>query len=297
MARKKKHPEHVNHERWLVSYADFITLLFAFFVVMFAVGQVDSNKVGHFTKAFSDAIGENPLAGQMGAGILPGAQDTGVGPPSRTSEGSPYPALDGLKNAIADKVKAEDLPPGVTIIRRRNELVLRLADNTLFASGDDRLKDPAVRALLSIADELRKRKVNVRVEGHTDDVPIKNGRFRSNWDLSTSRATAVVMLFANEGNIAPPRLSASGCAEFSPIATNTTPEGRAQNRRVDLVITEIDPKRNDKPEPKAEAKPESKGERREPDPKDASEPEKADKPATKEQRERDAPADKSPRKE
>jgi chemotaxis protein MotB len=124
---------------------------------------------------------------------------------------------------------------GLQVIQRRNELVLRLADNIFFDVGDDSLKGPAAIILHTLAPELAKRHVDVRVEGHTDDRPIRTARFRSNWELSTGRATAVLAKLALEG-IDPPRLSAAGYGEFRPIAPNTTDEGRKQNRRVDLVV-------------------------------------------------------------
>jgi chemotaxis protein MotB len=237
MARKKKHPEHVNHERWLISYADFITLLFAFFVVMFAVSQVDSKKVGRFTESFSKAVGIDMFP-QPGRGLLPASEGTSLDPenagPAKPATALPE-ELANLQNALVGA------PPGdnvehLQVIARRNELVLRLADNLLFDSGDDALKEPAAKVVARIAAELEKRNVNVRVEGHTDDRPIKNARFRSNWDLSTARATAVVARLADNG-IAPARLSAAGYGEFHPLAPNATDDGRKQNRRVDLVVS------------------------------------------------------------
>ena len=235
--RKKKHPEHVNHERWLVSYADFITLLFAFFVVMFSVSRVDTKQVGRFTESFSMAVGIVPFGGGQGRGVLPGAvtatplQTSYEEPPSKSEIAAVEGKLRG--SGGADKMD------GVTIHRYGNELVIRFAEAASFASGDAELKAPAVRALLAIADILRERKVALRVEGHTDNVPISNARFRSNWELSTSRAVAVVSELLVKGRMDPRRLAAAGYAEFHPISPNGTPEQRTLNRRVDIVITEI----------------------------------------------------------
>jgi chemotaxis protein MotB len=235
MARKKKHPEHVNHERWLVSYADFVTLLFAFFVVMFAVSQVDTKKLGHFSESFSKASGIDifPLAGQ---GVMPGATE---GPPSADGEtkASVLPdELSGLKTDLTTAARHEAALQNVQVLVRRNELVLRLADSVLFDSGNDTVRDPAIRVLARIASDLKKRDIEIRVEGHTDDRPIRNSRFDSNWSLSTGRATAVVSKLAAEG-IAGPRLSAAGFGEFHPLVPNTTEKGKQQNRRVDLVVS------------------------------------------------------------
>ncbi len=242
MARKKKHPEHVNHERWLISYADFITLLFAFFVVMFAVSQVDSKKVGRFTESFSKAVGIDMFP-QPGRGLLPASEGLAVDP---LTDDGPAPKPPQLPEELANlKTALIGAPAGdhidqVQFVARRNELVLRLADNLLFDSGDDTLKEPAARVVARIAEELKQRNVSVRVEGHTDDRPIKTVRFRSNWDLSTARATAVVARLAAEG-VAPERLSAAGYGEFHPLEPNTTDDGRKHNRRVDLVVS-ITPK-------------------------------------------------------
>jgi chemotaxis protein MotB len=230
--RKKKHPEHVNHERWLVSYADFITLLFAFFVVMFAVSQVDSKRVGRFTEAFSKALGDDMFP-DRGRGFMP-ASDVEAPPAAEAPSQLPAELAEIEKN-LRSLASQDDSLKGLQVLERRNELVLRLADNIFFESGDDSLKAPALLILHMLAPELAKRRVDIRVEGHTDDRPIRNARFRSNWDLSTGRATAVLAKLASE-NVDPPRLSAAGYGEFRPIATNATEDGRKQNRRVDLVL-------------------------------------------------------------
>jgi chemotaxis protein MotB len=228
--KKHKHPEHVNHERWLVSYADFITLLFAFFVVMFAVSQVDTKKVGQFKDSFAMAVGEHPKDTTLVAPIFdnPKPPEEGGGP------GKKLPSqLEAVNTALT---KGGEAPSSFTVLRKRNELVLRLADNVLFDSGDARVKPKALPVLEAILDEVKKHDLELRVEGHTDNVPISTARFRSNWELSTARATAVIEEIAKRGLMKPDRLSAAGYGEFRPIATNDTPEGRGQNRRVDLVI-------------------------------------------------------------
>jgi chemotaxis protein MotB len=232
MARKKKHPEHVNHERWLISYADFITLLFAFFVVMFAVSQVDSKKVGRFTESFSKAVGIEMFP-NPGRGLMSGAETGLLGSEAPPSNTNILPEdLFRLKRALKDATE-EGL---VQVLQRKNELVLRLSDGFLFESGNDSLEERARKVIAKLASELRDRPLYIRVEGHTDNRPIRNARFRSNWDLSTARATAVVARLASEG-IAPERLSAAGYGEFHPVATNDTDEGRKQNRRVDLIVS------------------------------------------------------------
>jgi chemotaxis protein MotB len=238
--RKKKHPEHVNHERWLISYADFITLLFAFFVVMFAVSQVDTAKVGRFTESFQSAIGMDLV--NAGSGIMPGEGSSPIEGKRNDSlaEGS-RDKLDKQLKALADSLDAQakikkELS-GLKIIRRGNELILRLDASVLFETAIDEVTPDAQKVLLAIAEELKGRPVKVRVEGHTDDRPIQKGRFRNNWDLSTSRATNVVIALAATGDIAPERLAAVGYAQFHPLGDNSTHEGRLLNRRVDFVLT------------------------------------------------------------
>jgi len=231
--RKKKHPEHVNHERWLVSYADFITLLFAFFVVMFAVSQVDSKRVGRFTEAFSKAIGEDFFP-DRGRGFMPASDVEGTQSGDHESSKVPQQIAE-LRDSLKTLSENNEALHGLQVIQRRNELILRLADNIFFESGNDSLIAPAAQILHMLGPELASRHVDLRVEGHTDDRPIKTARFRSNWDLSTARATAVLAKLAAEG-IEPSRLSAAGYGEFRPIASNATEDGRKQNRRVDLVV-------------------------------------------------------------
>jgi chemotaxis protein MotB len=231
--RKKKHAGHVNHERWLVSYADFMTLLFAFFVVMFAVSQVDSKKMGRFTEAFSKAVGIDvfPLNGES---IMAGGTQTDEGAtnyPERQREGE----IEDLRAALGSK---GDLLRGMQIMQSGGELVLRLPENVFFDSGDARVKEAAIAMLRTVAPELVGRSVEVRIEGHTDNRPISTGRFHSNWDLSTARAISVMTLFLDEG-LSPKRVAVAGYGEFRPVADNGTDEGRRQNRRVDLVISAI----------------------------------------------------------
>lgn len=233
MARKKKHPEHVNHERWLVSYADFITLLFAFFVVMFAVSQVDAKKLGRFTESFSKAVGIDVFP-ESGSSLLPHSPTPSVTPVEAPGPSLPQ-ELEQLRGKLVELERAQKLPGNLGVIVRRDELVIRLPEDLLFDAGDDALKEPMKRSLEPLAHELATHKVDVRVEGHTDDRPIHTARFRSNWDLSTARATAVVVVLAADG-VAPNALAAAGYGEFRPIASNDAEAGRKRNRRVDIVV-------------------------------------------------------------
>jgi chemotaxis protein MotB len=244
---KKKHPEHVNHERWLVSYADFITLLFAFFVVMFATSQTDSVKVGKFADSFSKAIQWTVFSAE-GAGFLEGApsnpgvaSDNAATPdrPKNRPKGGEFEQAKDLKGAVKKLQASAPILAGLKIEEAKGELVLRLPERLVFDRGQADIKDEGKIALAAIADEIAARPVKLRVEGHTDSSPIHTARFPSNWELSTCRATAVIQFFIEKKSFDPERLTAAGYAEYHPVADNDTEEGRALNRRVDLVITEV----------------------------------------------------------
>lgn len=237
MKKKHKHPEHVNHERWLISYADFITLLFAFFVVMFAVSQTDQSKAATFSESFSDAVGLTAFP-HNGHGIMQGSPAPSVTEATADRGADQQRAVD-LEElyAVLRRTTTSEGMSAVQVIRRRNEFVLRMPENIFFDSGDYSLKAEAIPMLRTITDSLRQRSVDIRVEGHTDNRPIHTARFRSNWDLSTARATAVLTEILVGDAFPPDRMSAAGYGEFHPIASNDTDLGRQQNRRVDLVVS------------------------------------------------------------
>lgn len=255
MARKKKHPEHVNHERWLVSYADFVTLLFAFFVVMFAVSQVDTKKLGRFTTSFAAAT-KWSIFDDVGGGMMPGEEPSkGTGtekgnPPTAAAAAAPPtkgPTAAELKfqaekrairGGLLRRQRELTSLQGLVVDEVNGELVLRLPERLMFEAGDAALHDEAKVALAAVADEIVRHPIRVRIEGHTDGRPIRTEKYPTNWELSTARATAVVAYFLEHTKIEPPRLAAAGYAEYHPIASNETPEGRAQNRRVDIVIAQ-----------------------------------------------------------
>jgi chemotaxis protein MotB len=197
---------------------------------------VDSKKVGRFTEAFSKAVGIDvfPMTGDS---LLSGGKS-----PDETSEG---PVAKGLSSVLDEfhatlrkMAESNDALQGLQVIQMRHELVLRLPEGVFFDSGDARVKEATTRMLRILAPELAKRTLEVRVEGHTDNRPIASGRFHSNWDLSTSRASAVMVVLLAEGML-PTRVSIAGYGEYRPIADNTTDDGRRLNRRVDLVVTAV----------------------------------------------------------
>jgi len=244
--RKTAEPE--NHERWLVSYADFITLLFAFFVVMFASTQADKNKA----KAVSDSVREALEHGQFSTAIstvLGRGRHEAKKPPSTrdpTNEREnalPPPAPASHPPDLARSLVT--LQQGLDAELRNGKLQLKLEprglvismrEATFFASGDDAIAPASLPILAKIAAVVQSLPNPVRFEGHTDSRPIHNSRFHSNWDLSAARSIAMLELFRDRFEIPISRMAVAGYADNAPTDSNETEEGRAHNRRVDLVL-------------------------------------------------------------
>ena len=254
MARKKKHPEPSNHERWLVSYADFITLLFACFVVMFAASNSDQKKAGQVAKAVQDAFKRMAVFTPAGK-VVPLYDSGGLPSDDNTAIGNTYAGFDAtqLVNSArpgeGGKVRLSDVKAQLQTILR-NEisnrnihlsedsrgLTVSLAEAGFFDPGSAVSNTKALAAVDSIAATLQALAYSIRVEGHTDNTPIHTPQFPSNWELSTARATFLLQYLISNGKISPRRLSAVGYGEYHPIAPNNTLEGRAANRRVDIVV-------------------------------------------------------------
>lgn len=256
MSRRKR-PEHVNHERWLVSYADFITLLFAFFVVLYSSSQVDKRKVGQLASAIQVAFQQIGVfdASNTKAPVLT-SEPMPFSDVQMVENATRFQALDRLVNSpkgslistpdrpdlgVVEKKLNSALAPEiarhlVAITATREGIVVSLRELGFFHSGSTALRPDAMPTLAQFVKIVGPLQARVRIEGHTDDVPIHTPKFDSNWELSTARATEIIKLLIAEYAIAPQRLSASGYGEYYPVASNDTPEGRALNRRVDLVI-------------------------------------------------------------
>lgn len=254
MSRRRRHKKHVNHERWLVSYADFITLMFAFFVVMYASSQADSKKAARIAASIQSAFQElgvftgGPQGGDGGRHALP-ANPPAILPESRAAEarllevaakerisreqGVDVDALKReLEKALGDEIRKHEVQMRVT----PEGLVVSLREVGFFNSGEAELLPGGQETLTRIAKILGEHGFEIRVEGHTDDVPIHTSRFKSNWELSTARATEVVSELIEKYQFDPRMVSAAGYAEFRPIVSNDTEADRATNRRVDLVV-------------------------------------------------------------
>lgn len=236
MARKKYDDSGENHERWLISYADFITLLFAFFVVMYAVSVVNEGKY----RVFSDALGE-AFGGRAGAGRAPVQVQPGIALPNivakrraealrRERERLTHLAQQ-LSSTLAPLVKEGK----VRVTQNSRGVSVEINASVLFESGDAALTDASSEALRAVAELLKDDPHAVQVEGHTDTTPISNALFPSNWELSAVRASSVVRLFESNG-VAAARLTAVGYGANVPVADNASPAGRARNRRVAVTI-------------------------------------------------------------
>jgi chemotaxis protein MotB len=240
-----------------VSYADFITLLFAFFVVLYASAQVDQRKVGRLAMAIQVAFQELgvfpasnskvPLNLQefMPFSTVQAIENTKhnaeigkvAAPPLDTMDAASQEAnLAALQTELQQALRREIESHAVALHRESEGLVISLREFGFFDSGSAALRPSAIPALDRIASILAVRTCRLRIEGHTDNVPIHTSQVASNWELSTARATELVRLLIVRYRFSPERLSAAGYAEYHPIASNDTPQGRAQNRRVDVVI-------------------------------------------------------------
>jgi chemotaxis protein MotB len=243
MSSRRRSAARVSHDRWLVSYADFITLLFGLFVVMYAFAKADAKKRHNVEQAIQQAfqtMGMSPADAQSS-----GSQTNG--PQTRSSAEavvheqllSPSQIRDDLARIqleLTHSLSPELQSRSISIQMRRDGLVISLREAGFFASGSAAPKPETVPALRQIAASLANSSYNLRIEGHTDNVPIHNADFDSNWELSTARATRIARLLLALNAVPAERLSAAGYAEFHPVASNDTAEGRSQNRRVDIIV-------------------------------------------------------------
>ncbi|MBI4687009.1 MAG: OmpA family protein [Nitrospirae bacterium] len=218
--RRRFREEDENPDRWVVSYADFITLLFAFFTTMYAISRVDIGKLELFAGSMKSAFNSQPsISKPVIEGITP------VSPSLVNIEKEVNAAVTMLKTKEDIEVKTD-----------KRGVIISIGDHLLFDSGNEAVKETAAEELSKIASVIEKFPNNVIVEGHTDNIPIKTERFSSNWDLSAARATSIIRYFINKEGLSPLRFSASGYGEFKPVTANTTPEGRAKNRRVEIIL-------------------------------------------------------------
>ncbi|HLH09705.1 MAG TPA: flagellar motor protein MotB [Terriglobales bacterium] len=259
MARKK-HAEHANHERWLVSYADFITLLFAFFVVLYSTAQGDQKKAQQLAAAiqmafeqlgvFPNSSSNAPLT--TGQSLAPTPEQIvtktqsdqlmkTVLPHDQGKSDDPVLEIEDLRRDLEKQLANEIADKKISLRMEPDGLVISLREVGFFDSGSPYLKQKSLDSFAKVAEVLAVRKNMIRIEGHTDDVPIHTAQFASNWELSTARATEVIRLLLVGYKFPPQRLSAAGYAEYHPVANNKTEAGRQVNRRVDIVVLYLKP--------------------------------------------------------
>jgi chemotaxis protein MotB len=239
MARKRYEESDDNHDRWLVSYADFITLLFAFFVVMYALSSVNEGKYRVLSNSLINAFGR-PQAAPIIAD--PASASTSIPlalPPARPRDNEALRReREKLTHVARDilKVLAPLVEQGkVRVTQTTRGVNVEINASVLFAPGDARLSDGSIQALKAVAAVLKDDDHAIQVEGHTDSVPIRNALFASNWELSAVRASSVIRLFV-EGGVAEKRLTAVGHGSTQPVGSNETSEGRLRNRRVSIMV-------------------------------------------------------------
>lgn len=280
MIRRRPEEEHVNHERWVISYADFITLLFAFFVVMYSISSVNDGKYRVLSDSLVEAfqtssktlnptpVGENlAVSGNYSTpiplpvpGDFPSKEDYKYGIEGLFDDVEPGSARQGehkdnqatylskLSEKMASRLQIEIDSGDVKVVNRGEWLELSIRSNVLFGSGQANLSTSARNLLQKTAFLLKDGENPIQVEGFTDNVPIETEQFPSNWELSAARAAAVVRWFIQLG-VSPERLAAVGYGDQRPVATNDNEEGRAQNRRISIIVSAR--KENEESKPKS----------------------------------------------
>ncbi|HEB76362.1 MAG TPA: chemotaxis protein MotB [Nitrospirae bacterium] len=217
--RRKRIADNDNPDRWVVSYADFITLLFALFTTLYAISVVDAEKLGRFMSSLNAALGTE-TARQQGAMIPELAR------PVQLSDRIEY-ELRGVVGSFSKEI---------TVRRDERGVIVSLGASSLFASGSVEIKESSLKVLAELSLILKGVPNKVLIEGHTDSMPVRSSRYRSNWEISALRAVSVLRVFVERFGLPPERFIVAGYGEYKPLRENSTPEGRARNRRVDIVI-------------------------------------------------------------
>nr|WP_314461646.1 flagellar motor protein MotB [uncultured Clostridium sp.] len=254
--REQVHQEEEAGEAWLLPYSDLMTLLLAVFIVLFAVSKIDAQKAQQISQEFSSSMMNKDYTGQgSGSGSGSGGSEPLVNstPSESASVGGPLnieteselesflgeyelKKLETLKNEIDTRLHDEGMDQSVSTMIDMRGLVIRLNNAILFDSGSADIKKQSEDTLIEVASLLNTVDNFIRIEGHTDNVPISRSKYPSNWELSTARAVNVVKLFINKCNYPPNKLIAVGYGEFKPVADNETAEGKTKNRRIDIII-------------------------------------------------------------
>lgn len=233
MSKKKKAAEKENSERWLLTYSDLITLLMIFFVIMYAMSNVDVAKYEKIAQSLGVAMGGGNKVFQVTPGVADTNKDLESGTNGMKSEKA---KLSGLKVKLDQYLKKNGLSGSVGTEISERGLEVSLKDTVLFDSGKAEIKPEAISRLVAIGKIINTLPNLIRIEGHTDNVPIHNGQFASNWELSAIRAVKVNQLLIDYVNMPPTKVTIEGYGEYHPLVPNTTAANKAQNRRVNIVI-------------------------------------------------------------
>jgi len=239
---RRRAATHSNAERWILPYADFVTLLFALFVAMYAMAQQDRNGAKRFSESVREAIktGGVPTALRSLMASHDGSRPSPAPASTDTTAKGQLPAGDSSLQQpflkLSEALNSEIDSGNVELHLEKRGLVVTLQQQSFFPSGDDTIAESSYPALARVAAVIAGLPNPVQLEGHTDSVPIHSARFRNNWELSSARSIALLELFQNKFGIDPARFTVAGYAQNVPVASNRTDEGRARNRRVEIVI-------------------------------------------------------------
>ena len=250
MARKQPHAPHDNHERWMVSYADFVTLLFAFFVVMYATARIDESAPGRVSESVREALKEDSFralvsslmeerdrnAGRFGGNLAVNKRTKSAASKADAVLLEQFlPSMDFLSRELSNEIHQEKVQVRLT----RRGLVISLRQAAFFPSGQDVIAPETYGAIGKVAETIGKLPNHVRLEGHTDSIPIHNSRFPSNWHLSTARAISMLDLLTAHFNLPADKFTVAGYADTIPVEANDSDDGRRKNRRVDIVVLNL----------------------------------------------------------
>lgn len=250
MARRKKRVEHDNHDRWLISYADFLTLLFAFFVVMYSISSINEEKYRTFSAALTTALKADPSE------LSAPPQTTTPIPPEKLPDIDPeiirlgqeqlaiQQHMNGLEKSLTQVMSPLINDEQVSINQTKRGILIDISANMLFQIGSATLQPATYLTLAQIAEVLREEDTYIEIEGHTDNTPIDTPLFPSNWELSSARASSIARMLILSG-IEAQRLAVVGLADNQPLAPNDNEANRSKNRRVTIVVLSPNVQRED----------------------------------------------------
>lgn len=250
MSKKKKQArqEEEAGEAWLLPYSDLMTLLLAVFIVLFAVSKMDAEKAKKMSAVFTEEMMSRNYAAGTGVGTGGSGSGGGSGFPAGQTEidmqsdlkeflgEDEFKKLEDLKNEVDARLHTSGMDQSTSTMIDMRGLVVRLNNAIVFDPGSAEIKKKSEETLIEVADILNTTDNYIRIEGHTDNTPILYSGYSSNWELSSSRAINVVKFFIDKCGFSPDKLVAVGYGEFKPVSDNETEEGRAKNRRIDIIV-------------------------------------------------------------